>query len=463
MGVFWPLSALEIRTMTNTQESLQNFLDAHPDIEIFEVMLPDLSGGLRGKWVTRDKIEKVMAGGLKLPLSAAVFDVWGRDVEAWVFDSGDGDGLCDADIRTLAPVPWARRPTGQVIISMREVDGRPCALDPRFLLESLVQRFNSLGLTPVLASEMEFYLFRDEQDDLGRPVHTQTDRVGGALASGQTYCIDTMDGMSDLMHGIRDACNAQRLPIDTLIKESAPSQYEINLYHSADAVVAADQAVMLQRAIRGVAKRQNYRASFMAKPFGDLAGNGMHIHCSLLDGKGNNAFDDGSGKGTDLLRHAIAGCLDTMADSMLLFAPNLNSYRRFQRGTHAPLAPSWGYENRTVAVRVPADAPTATRIEHRVAGADAHPHLVIAAILAGMLHGIENKLEAPDPLEGNAYEQMPASLPRYWPDALASFSGSEFIGNSLGSEFQRVYTLLKQQEIDEFDRQVTPLEYDACL
>jgi glutamine synthetase len=452
-----------MKAMKDNSESLQQFLEAHPGIEIFEVMLPDLAGGLRGKWVTRDKIGKVMAGALKLPLSTAVFDVWGRDVEAWVFDTGDGDGRCEADIQTLAVVPWAERPTGQVMISMREVDGRPCGYDPRFLLGSLVQRFQALGLTPVLASEMEFYLFRDEQDELGRPVHTQTDRVGGALASGQTYCIDTMSGMADLMHDIRDACTAQRLPIDTLIKESAPSQYEINLYHSADAVLAADQAVMLQRVIRGVAARHGLRATFMAKPFGDLAGNGMHVHCSLLDSDGNNAFDDGTGRGTELLRQAIAGCLDSMADSMLLFAPNLNSYRRFQRGTHAPLAPSWGYENRTVALRVPADSPAATRVEHRVAGADAHPHLVLAAVLAGMLHGIENKLVAPAPLEGNAYDQLPASLPRYWPDALARFADSDFVAQYLGSEFQRVYTLLKQQELDEFDRQVTPLEYDACL
>jgi glutamine synthetase len=449
--------------MADNKESLQEFLYQHPDVEVFEVMLPDIAGGLRGKWVTRDKIEKVMAGGLKLPLSALAFDVWGRDVEAWVWDSGDGDGLCDADIRTLAPVPWAARPTGQVMMSLRELDGSPCAYDTRFILQGLMKRFAALGLTPVLASEMEFYLFENGQDALGRPVHTQTDRVGGALASGQTYGIDTMDGMADLMHEIRDACTAQQLLIDTLIKESAPSQYEINLYHSADALVAADQAVMLQRAIRGVAKRGGCRASFMAKPFGDLAGNGMHVHCSLVDGEGKNAFDDGSGKGNPLLRHAIAGCLATMADSMLLFAPNLNSYRRVQRGTQAPHAPSWGYENRTVAVRVPADAPVATRIEHRVAGADAHPHLVIAAILSGMLYGIENKLEAPEPMEGNAYEQLPASLPRYWPDALANFSSSEFIGEYLGSEFQRVYTLLKEQEMDEFDRQVTPLEYDACL
>lgn len=449
--------------MNNGADEVQAFLDEHLDIEVFEIMLPDIAGGLRGKWVTRDKIHKVFAGEVKLPLSALAFDVWGRDVEAWVFNSGDGDGLCVADIRTLAPVPWLERPTGQLIMSLVQVNGEPCSFDSRYILSGLMARFEELGLTPVVASEMEFHLFEKNDDALGRPLHTQTDRVGGVLQSGQTYCIETMEAKSELMHGIRDACTAQNLPVDTLIKESAPSQYEINLYHNPDALLAADQAVMLQRAIRGVAKQQNLRATFMAKPFGELAGNGMHVHCSLVDSEGKNAFDDGTGMGNDLLRQAIAGCLATMEESMLLFAPNLNSYRRFQRGTHAPLAPTWGYENRTVSLRVPADAPAATRIEHRVSGADANPYLVIAAILSGMLHGIENKLTAPAPLEGNAYDQVPPSLPRYWPDAVERFKNSKFIGDNFGEEFQTIYTLLKQQELDEFDRMVTPLEYDACL
>lgn len=449
--------------MDETAKRLQAFLDANPDIEIFEVILPDLAGGMRGKWVTRDKIESVFAGKLKLPLSSLAFDVFGRDVEAWVFESGDGDGYCTAEIDTLVRIPWAPRPTGQVLMSMGEPDGGPCLLDSRYLLQSLVRRLGEHGLTPVMASEMEFYLLHEGEDEFGRPLHTQTDRVGGATAAGQTYGLDAMAEMGEVMHAIRDACEIQKLPVDTLIKESAPSQYEINLYHSDDALRAADQAVMLQRAIRGVARAHNLRATFMAKPFGDLAGNGMHVHCSLLDLEGNNAFDDGTGRGTPLLRQAIAGCMAGMADSMLLLAPNLNSYRRFQRGSHAPLAPCWGYENRTVSLRVPADSPAATRIEHRVAGADAHPHLVLAAILGGILHGIENELEAPEPMEGNAYEQLPPSLPRYWPDAVERFAGSDFIRDTFGPRFRRVYTLMKQQELDAFDRQVTLLEYDANL
>jgi len=449
--------------MDDNKEILQAFLAKHPDIEIFEIILPDVCGGLRGKWLTRDKIQKLMAGELKMPLSSLAFDVWGRDAEILVFETGDGDGFCVPDIRTLAIAPWLDRPTAQVVVSMREVNGEPCAYDTRSILQSIMDRFSALGLTPVLASEMEFHLFRDEFDAIGQPVHTQTDCVGGRLAGGQTYGLDAMEEVAGLMHDIRDACVAQNLPIDTLIKESGPSQYEINLYHSPDALVAADQSMMLRRVIKAIARKHGLRATFMAKPFGQLAGNGMHVHCSLLDAQGNNAFDDGTGKGNALLRQAVAGCLAGMADSILLFAPNLNSYRRFQAGTYAPLAPCWGYENRTVSVRVPADAPHATRIEHRVPGADANPYLVIAAILSGMLYGIENNLQAPPPLEGNAYELLEPSLPRYWPDALRLFEKSDFIRNYFGNTFQHVYAVLKHQEMADFDCQVTPLEYHACL
>ena len=220
---------------------------------------------------------------------------------------------------------------------------------------------------------------------------------------------------------------------------------------------------MLQRAIKGVAKQQGMRASFMAKPFGDLAGNGMHMHCSLIDEKGDNAFNNGSDQGNELLRHAIAGCLATMKECMLLFAPHLNSYRRFQRGSHAPLAPTWGYENRTVSIRVPADSHQAMRIEHRVAGADANPYLVMSAILAGMLYGIEKRLQAPEPIEGNAYDKQPPSLPRYWPDALSCFAESDFIKEYFGESFQQVFSATKEQEMDEFDRQVTAMEYQSYL
>ena len=450
--------------MSNNEiKQLQTFLDAHPDIEIFEAIMPDINGNLRGKWLPRAKIENAFIGKLKLPRTTLGFDVWGRDVESWVLDDGDADGICYADAKTLAVIPWLDRPTGQVLISMNEVSGQACPFDCRSILKNLMARFDNLGLRAVVASEMEFHLFQSTNDELGRPLHTQTSHSGGAVVGGNTFSIDVMQESSDLMHGIIDACAAQNLPIDTLIKEAARSQYEINLHHQSDALLAADQGLLLQRAIKGVARKLGMRASFMAKPYGNIEGNGMHIHCSLIDKDGNNAFDNGTDQGNELLGHAIAGCLATMKDCMLLFAPHLNSYRRFQRGNHAPASPTWGYENRTVAIRVPADSHNAMRMEHRVSGADANPYLVISAIMAGMLYGIENRLQAPQPLEGDAFEQVEASLPRHWSDALTAFKQSTFISQYFGAEFQRVFSEAKMQEMDEFDKHITIQEYDAYL
>jgi glutamine synthetase len=225
---------------------------------------------------------------------------------------------------------------------------------------------------------------------------------------------------------------------------------------------ACDQGSMLKRAIRNVARSHNKVASFMAKPFAEQVGNGMHIHFSLIDAKGNNVFDDGTDTGSKLLNHAVAGCLATMADSMAIFAPNINSYRRMVPGCYAPLAPNWGYENRTTAIRIPGGDHRAIRIEHRVAGADANVYLTVAAILAGALYGIENTLAAPQAVVGDAGD-VEAVLPHFWQDALEVFEQSDFIGDYLGAELQKTFSLCKRKEKSEFDSRVTLLEYDAYL
>ncbi len=447
----------------STIEILNTFLDEHPDIEIFEAIIPDINGNLRGKWLPRSSIKNAFNQSLKIPLTTLGFDVWGRDVSSWVLDDGDSDGICEADIRSLTVVPWLERPTAQLLFSLNQVSGEPCPYDCRHIVSSIMQRFEKLNLTAVVASEMEFHLFEKENDQFGRPLHSQVSHTGESTIGGNTYSLDLMQDFSELMYGVIDTCKVQNLPIDTLIKEAARSQFEINLFHQPDALLAADQGLLLQRAIKGVAKQLGKRATFMAKPYGDIEGNGMHIHCSLIDNNGDNAFDNGADEGNDLLKHAVAGCLETMSDCMILFAPHLNSYRRFQRGSHAPTAPCWGYENRSTSVRIPAGSTKAMRIEHRVSGADANPYLVIAAITAGMLYGIEKKLTAPEPIVGDAYEQTKASLPRHWPDALKTFQESEFIKEYFGAEFQRVFSEAKLQEMDEFNQHVTIEEYDAYL
>lgn len=448
---------------SSDQQAVLAFLDAYPQIDTFEALLPDLNGRLRGKWLSREHLDKAFKGGLKLPLTALGFDIWGRDPESWVFESGDADGVCVAEAATLAPVPWLSASTGQLLMSLRQSDGIPCGYDPRDLLRNIQQRLKQLGYTPVVALEMEFYLFDTERDTFGRPTHSQRAIDGGPAVGGQTYSMDQLEDEAPLMRAIREACVAQQLPVDTLIAEAAPSQYEVNLYHGNDALLAADHGLMLQRLIKGVAREHGKLATFMAKPFGEMAGSGMHVHCSLLDQQGRNVFNNGEEQGSELLAQAVAGCLTSMADAMAIFAPNINACRRFQPGSHAPLTASWGYENRTTALRIPTGNLADRRIEHRVAGADANPYLVVAVILAGMLHGIEQQLVPPPAIEGDAYAQPGAELPRYLPDSLQRLEQSAFISEYFGAEFQRVFLAAKQQELAEFDRRVSILEYDAYL
>jgi len=444
-------------------QTLDQFLQDNPDIEIFEVILHDLNGIHRGKWLPREQIAKVFNGGYKMPQNTCSLDAWGRDLEELVQESGDADGVCTADPETLARVPWADKPTAQVIVSMGSFGGdEPYGGDPRMVLQSVLDRYATLGLRPVVASEMEFHLFELDRDKFGQPQHSQRALNGSPALGGQTYGMDIMRETAPLMDAITEAAKIQNLPVDTLITEFGPSQFEINLYHQDSAMRACDQGSMLKRAIRNVARSHNKVASFMAKPFAEQVGNGMHIHFSLVDADGQNVFDNGTDAGSELLGHAVAGCLATMADSMAIFAPNINSYRRMVPGCYAPLAPNWGYENRTTAIRIPGGDNRAIRIEHRVAGADANVYLTVAAMLAGALYGIENKMAAPQAVVGDAGD-VKAELPHFWQDALEAFEQSDFIGEYLGTELQKTFVLSKRKEKQEFDSRVTLLEYDAYL
>lgn len=438
------------------------YLAEHPDTEIIEVVLSDLNGIYRGKWLPVKGIDKVLDGRFKMPLTAVSCDIWGRDVPALCRQTGDGDGICTALEETIRPLPWLQRPTAQLFLQLNTEDGAPWEFDPRVVLGNVFARFASHGLTPVCAPELEFYLFSDQRDPAGHPVIPASRANGKCHIGGQLYSTDVMHEKAELMHEIRECCDAMGVPQDGLLKELAPGQYEINLHHVANPLAAADNAQLLKQVIKSVSRKHGYIASFMAKPFGDRDGNGFHTHVSLLDAEGRNVFDDGTDKGSDMLRWAIAGLADVMADSMLLLAPHRNSYRRLQRGVHGPLVPTWGYENRYVAMRIPNGEGAARRIEHRIAGADANPYLSLAVILAGILHGIERR-EEPAPPTQSGPGKPEATLPGNWETALRVFEHSDFIRESLGAEFQRAVSAIKHVEQEQFLAQVSPLEYDTYL
>jgi glutamine synthetase len=335
--------------------------------------------------------------------------------------------------------------------------GKPAAADPRHALARVVARCADAGLTPVVACELEFYLLREEA--AGRLVP-----AGGGRASERqkidAYSLQRLDDLAPVFDEVYRAAAAQGLPAETLMSEYSPGQFEITLRHRDDALRAVDEAVMLKRAVRGAAHKHGPIACFMAKSLTGRAGSGLHVHVSMNDARGTNLFASEAADGTAALRHAIGGMRAHMAESMAVFAPNANSYRRFVSGSYAPVAPIWGVNNRTVSLRVPAGPAVSRHVEHRIAGADANLYLAVAAVLGAGLRGIEAEIDPGPPVTGNGYAQPDQrTLPRSWREALDLTARSRFLADTLGPEFLKVFLAIKEQEYARFSAEVTELDY----
>ncbi len=432
-----------------------------PGFDYIDLLVPDLHGVMRGKRVSGNLADRVIAEGIRLPASLFGLDITGSDVPGTglVLSTGDSDrDLRVADAR-LVPVPWADHNTGQFLMTMVEEDGSPFYAEPRNVLAGVAARLAALGCTPVIACELEFYLLDPRPDADGRPRPPPDPVTGRPQGTNQVYGMDELASRADLIADIQAAAEAQGVPADTAVTEYSPGQYEVNLRHVADPLAAADHGVLLKRIVRGVARAHGLDATFMAKPYGDQAGCGLHLHVSLVDKYGDNLFSPQAAGGSQRLHHAIGGLRATLADGMAVFAPNANSYRRFQVGSYAPLAPTWGRNNRTVALRIPGGSDAATRIEHRVAGADANPYLAIAAVLAGIHHGLVTEADPGPPITGNAYDQVPPSLPVRWPEALDRFAASTILADYFSQRFIDHYLVCKRAELAKFEAHVSDLDF----
>lgn len=444
-------------TKKNKADPLRAFLKNYPDTERIDLLFVDMNGVLRGKWLPVDSAPKIFNGSVRLPVSTSALDMWGHDVEGSGLGivSGDKDGVGRPVASTLAPVPWAARQTAQILMTLDGVDGGPSAFDPRHRLSELLSRFHDLDLTPVLATELEFFLIR-QRDSVGQA----PEPVEGAEGS-HLYDLSQMDAFETVLRDIQDACAMQGLPADAVIAESGVGQYEINFQHQADALTAADTAVLFRRLVRGVAQKHGYDATFMAKPYGADAGSGMHVHTSILGSDGMNIFE-GDGEASQTLRHAIGGLLASMAELQLVFAPNANSYRRFSREGFAPTQANWGYDHRAAAVRVPEASGPASRFEHRLSGADVNPYLAIAAILGGALKGIEDKIDPGASMDDDLGSSF-GDLGWDWQTAVYRFQRSDLAVDIFGADFARVYGLVKQDEISQLNRMVSDVEFRTYL
>lgn len=443
------------------ENSAQWLLD-NPQIHTIRIATSDVNGVPRGKRLPIPSALKTLKDGSRMPLSVLNLDVWGEDIEdsPLVFESGDGDGIIRPTERGFVPMPWLDTPSALLPHWSFNEDGTPFDGDPRHALRLIKDRYAAKGLTPVVAVELEFFLIDDSGETLQVPLCPRSNKRNTRSDILSIAALDAYDGFfSDLY----DACRAMDVPADAAISEGGLGQFEINLMHQSDPLRAADDAWLFKMLVKGLARKHGMAASFMAKPYADSAGSGMHAHFSVLDAEGENIFNDGSAQGSDQLRHAVAGCMAAMAQSTLVFAPHANSYARLVPGAHAPTGICWAYENRTTALRIPGGSPSARRIEHRIAGGDVNPYLALAAILGAALNGIEDAQEPVPAITGNAYDQDLPQVPSDWDAAITAFANGDQVKRIFAPQMIDNIVYTKRQELLKMSKLDAQAQTDIYL
>jgi glutamine synthetase len=446
-------------------EELDDFLARYPDTRQLELLVPDMLGILRGKRVAANEFAKPFGKGVNFCGATVLLDAKGQTFDGIVNGGADGDpdAIASAVPGTLAPVPWAEAPTAQVLMQMAEADGSPWFTDPRQVLRKAGQPLKDLGLTAVAATELEFYLLAGDTDH-PTPRVANIPGMKQAQDGPQYGVMEDIELVDGFMAELFDVCKAQNIPAGATLKEFSPGQFEVNLHHVASAELACDHAVMLKRAVKAVARRHGMHASFMAKPFAEWAGCSLHVHVSLLDASGRNIF---TGKGkeqfSETFRHAVGGLAALMAESMAVFAPTANSYRRFRPNMFVPLAPNWGYNHRGVSLRMPISGPEDTRVEHRPGGADGNPYLVLACILAGLHHGIVNKLDPGRMVQSGEVLEEKILLPTRWDAALDAFERSTVLPKYLDERYHKLYATCRREECERFHAEISNRDYEWYL
>jgi glutamine synthetase len=444
------------------------FLAAHPEIEAFDIVLPDANAIGRGKIIRRHELIPFYTVGRHLPISILGLDILGEDVHetGLIWDQGDGDLRAWPIPGSLVALHATTPPRGEVLMSMYGLDGTPMTSDPRHALQRQVDALAAEGLYPTGAFELEFFLLANDRDGNGRIQPARDVLDGRASTRTEVYSVDHLHGMLPLFADIYAGAAKAGIRAETMISEYAPGQYELTLHYRSNVMQAADDLMRLKRIVRAQARAHGVTACFMAKPIADYAGSGMHFHTALCDGTGRNLFvEDVEGQWSPLILHALGGLRATMGESMLVFAPHANSWRRFATQSYAPVSPTWGVNNRSVALRIPAGAKAGRRIEHRPAGVDANPYLVAATVLAGIRHGLANRIDPGPETTGNGYQdgQDAPPIPVDWRTAIVAARDSAFLKDALGVDMHRTFTAIKSAEYARVARTVTEVEYDLYL
>jgi len=430
-------------------------------IEDIECVVPDQAGVARGKMMP---VAKFLAGPtMAMPgsiFTQTIAGDWPKDDELFSNDRADRDVLLEPDFATLTVVPWEEDPTAQIIHDAYHADGRPVEIAPRQVLRRIVEMYAVRGWRPVVAPEIEFYLVKPNTDP-DYPLEPPSGRSGRPESARQSYSIAAVNEFDDLFDDIYDFSAAQELEIDTLIHEEGAAQMEINLRHG-EPVVLADQVFQFKRTIREAALRHDMYATFMAKPMSREPGSSMHIHQSIVDAAGRNIFSDENGDPTAEFFAFIGGSQKYLPAVTCMLAPYVNSYRRLIPSGSAPVNTMWGYDNRTVGLRVPNSSPEGRRVENRIPSSDANPYLAVAASLACGYLGMTEGLKASEPVSGGANDEE-VVLPRGLLEAVALFEECEELVEIFGQHFIATYRAIKQAEFETFMQVISPWEREYLL
>ena len=456
-------------TEAQTQnKELSLFLESHPSLESLELLVPDMNGIIRGKRITVDEADTLYENGLNFPAATHLLDSSGNVIDDLVLgtDDGDPDFTARPVENSLVMVPWLDNPTAQAIITLVDRNNEPYASESRNILKKTVAILNEQGLYPTVAVELEFYLIHDPDALSISPRYGPVPGTRLLQAGPQVYSLEDLRELDPFFNQLQANCKLQEIPVGTTISEFSTGQFEVNLHHVDDPLLAADHAILLRRAVRETAKSFGLGATFMAKPFMETAGSGMHIHISLQDSDGNNLFNadenDATGFNTNL-QYAVGGLAETMAEGMAIFCPNANSYRRFQPGFFAPITPNWGPNHRNLSIRIPLSDNKNIRIEHRASGADANPYLVMACVLAGIHYGLINKITPPAMIAEGEVIDPEITLPVKWDKALDAFEKATVLNEYLGSEYSDLFLRSRRCEMDRFTSQISNKDFEWYL
>lgn len=428
--------------MSADTDHFAQFAASH-EIRQVECVFPDVTGFPRGKIMRAADV----AAGKELRIAQAIIlqTITGEYPDDAIIGAADGDARLIPDMSTLRALPWAPG-RAWLIHDCTDLDGAPKPFAPRNVLKRVLGRYRDRGLFPVVAPELEFYLFaRDGREATGFTLPAL--RGGCREVKQSAYSVESANELSEFWAELYDAFEALEIRTDTWLHEMGPSQFEINLFHG-DPLVMADQVLLFKLVLREVAARHGLYAVFMAKPLAGRDGSSMHLHQSIVDAAGNNIFSAAGGEASPAFFAFIGGSQRCLPDFMPLFAPHLNSWRRYVHGSMAPINLEWGENNRTIALRVPLSGPAARRVENRVPGSDANPYLAIAASLACGLYGIEHGIAAREPIHIDSGYSRPREIPRSLDGALERFQASAVAREMLGDLFVDAFCSVKDVELD---------------